>query len=162
MPKKEKKNTKKKKVSRKAGQPTSFTEEKGDLICGLIAEGKSIRQIVALPDMPVMSTIMLWVLKGVKGEEPYVKFSEQYTHAVEMRTDYWAEEILDISDNDMDDAIFTDDGKRVQNTEFIQRSKLKIETRKWLMGKLKPKKYGDKATMDVNITKHEIAIDDLA
>lgn len=131
------------------GRPTTFTDDIGDLICGLIAEGQSVRKICQLPDMPVISTVMLWVAKGNRGVEPYVLFSEQYARAMDDRTEYWAEEIIDIADNDSEDEIFTEDGKRVQNGEFIARSRLKIDSRKWLMGKLKPKKYGDKITNEL-------------
>ena len=36
------------------------------------------------------------------------------------------------------------------NGDHVQRSRLRIEARKWLMGKLKPKKYGEK--LDVDLT----------
>ena len=36
------------------------------------------------------------------------------------------------------------------NGENIQRSRLRIDTRKWLMSKLNPKVYGDKLDMTTN------------
>lgn len=128
------------------GRPTKLTQEMGDLICSLISEGKSLRKICALEGMPRISTIMEWVVKGSRGEEKYKDFAEQYVRALELRAEYWAEEIVDISDDDSEDAIFTEDGKRLLNSEFVQRSRLKVDTRKWIMSKLKPKKYGDKQT----------------
>lgn len=131
-------------MAKKKGRSTDFTPELGDTICGLIAEGKSLRKIAELPEYPRVSTIMDWVLKGSRGVEPYVAFSEQYARAMDLRTEYWAEEIIDIADDDTEDRIFNEDGKLCINSEFIQRSKVKIDSRKWLMGKLKPKKYGEK------------------
>jgi hypothetical protein len=59
-----------------------------------------------------------------------------------------AEDILDIADDGTNDWIEREreDGStfEVINNEVIQRSKLRVETRKWLMAKTKPKKYGDK------------------
>jgi hypothetical protein len=128
----------------KTGRPTKFTPEVGDLICSLMAEGKSLRKICSLDGHPRLSTVLDWVLKGERGDERYKAFSVQYARAAEMRTEHWAEEILDIADDDSDDAIFTEEGRRVMNSEFIQRSRVKIDTRKWLMSKMKPKKYGEK------------------
>lgn len=55
-----------------------------------------------------------------------------------------AEDILEIADNSSQDEIETPDGRIVVNNEFIQRSRLRVDTRKWLMAKMKPKVYGDK------------------
>lgn len=151
------------------GRPTTFTPDLGALICSLIAEGQSVRKVCLLPDMPHLSTVMLWVLKGDSGDELYKTFSDQYARAIDIRADYWAEQIVDISDDNSEDELFTEDGKRVQNGEFIQRSKLKIETRKWLMGKLKRKKYGESVVTestntnlnlnaDVQLSEADIAI----
>jgi hypothetical protein len=138
----------------KGGRPTDFTPDLGDLICSLIGEGQSLRKICALPDMPVISSIMLWVAKGSRGMEPYVTFSEQYRDSQVRRTEYWAEEIVDIADNDSDDCLFTEDGKMAQNTEFIQRSKLRIHARQWLMGKLNPKYREKQMVESINTNMH--------
>lgn len=135
--------------SKEMGRPTKYSKELGTLICGLISEGQSLRKICVLEGMPNTSTVCLWVLKGAGGEELYVDFSKQYARAVEMRTEYWAEEIVDISDDSEADYIFTEDGKRITNAEAIARSRLKVDTRKWLMGKLKPKKYGERTTQEI-------------
>lgn len=141
------------------GRPTTYTEEVGDRICELMAEGESLRKICKLECMPSTSTVMLWVAKGDRGEEPYVLFSEQYRLAVERRTEYWSEEILDISDDSEADYIYTDEGKRITNAEAIARSRLRVQTRQWLMGKLKPKKYGEKQIVESNNTNTNLNIE---
>lgn len=127
---------------------TTYTPELGDLICALIAEGKSLRQITSLDNMPAVSTIMLWVMKGYRGDETYKAFSEQYTHAREAQAEVYANEIIDIADDDSLDRMFIEDKdgnvKAALNSEFVQRSKIKIDARKWTASKLLPKKYGDK------------------
>jgi hypothetical protein len=36
----------------------------------------------------------------------------------------------------------------VLNAEHVQRSRLRVDTLKWIMGKLAPKKYGDKIEVE--------------
>ena len=67
----------------------------------------------------------------------------RYTRAREKRADAMFEEIQEIADDPRQDAIVTDKGI-VMNTEFVQRSKLRIDARKWMLAKMQPTKYGDK------------------
>lgn len=61
------------------------------------------------------------------------------------------EEILQISDDSSGDAIEDPETGAVrQNTEFVSRSRLKVDTRKWLMARMAPKKYGDKIEQTLN------------
>ena len=55
----------------------------------------------------------------------------------------WADEIVEISDESNRDTVLTESGEHPDN-EWISRSKLRVDTRKWLLSKLMPKKYGDK------------------
>lgn len=77
---------------------------------------------------------------------PIDGFADHYARAMSVRADMMAQEILDISDDDSLDIGFDDEGKPFVKGENIQRSKLKVDTRKWLMAKMQPKKYGDKIT----------------
>lgn len=80
--------------------------------------------------MPNKSTVFKWLAR-------HEGFSDQYAKAQEERTSAFAEEILDISDqyDNLSDKL---------DVEHIQRAKLRIDTRKWLMSKMAPKRYGDK------------------
>lgn len=71
-----------------------------------------------------------------------------YARAKEQQQELQEDELLDIADDGTNDTYVDDEGKVRVDHDHIQRSKLRIETRKWLMAKLKPKKYGDK--VDVN------------
>lgn len=75
-------------------------------------------------------------------------FRSRYAHAKEQQADVIADQILEISDDSSLDEIFTDEGKRLLNSEFVQRSKLRVDARKWVAAKLRPKKYGDKITQE--------------
>lgn len=133
----------------KMGRPTTFTKELGDHICDWISKGGSLRKLCKQDDMPDISSVILWVVKGNRHVEEYKDFSIQYQQAQDDRTEVWAEELNEIADDSDADYIFTDDGKRITNSEAIARSKLRVDTRKWLLSKLRPKKYGDRVTTEV-------------
>lgn len=86
--------------------------------------------------MPSVQTVFSWMRK-------HPEFLEQYARAKEESADALADEILDIADDSTNDTVETEDGVRV-NHENIQRARLRVDTRKWIASKLKPKKYGDK------------------
>jgi hypothetical protein len=90
--------------------------------------------------MPACSTVFKWL-----AENP--EFSEQYTRAREAQADALFDDVLSIADDARNDWMKSrgeDDAGWVANGEHIQRSKLRIDARKWMAGKLKPKKYGEK------------------
>jgi hypothetical protein len=61
--------------------------------------------------------------------------------------DRWAEEIVEIADDATNDWMDRKSGEHtiaVADTEHINRSRLRIDTRKWLMSKLAPKRYGER------------------
>jgi len=120
-------------------RPTDYNEHIIKEICSRIASGQSVATISKQSDMPASSTIYDWLSK-------YPEFVERYAKARENQADMFAEEILEIADTASNDWMESNDpdnaGYRV-NGEAIQRSKLRIDTRKWLAGKLRPKKYGD-------------------
>lgn len=124
------------------GRPTLYSEELAARICQELASGKSLRTVCAVEEMPNMSTIFLWIAK-------HDEFSKQYARATEERAEAYVEEIFEIADdarNDfMEDQYLKGKTPGYQlNGENIQRSKLRVDTRKWYASKVKPKKYGEK------------------
>lgn len=123
------------------GRPTLYTQELADTICEEIALGSSLRTVLKGEDMPAMSAVFRWLRE-------HDEFKEQYTRATEERTEAMSEDILDIADDGTNDWMEREnkDGStyEVLNNEALQRSRLRVDTRKWLMSKMKPKKYGDK------------------
>lgn len=62
----------------------------------------------------------------------------------------FAEEILEISDDGTNDWMKRKVGDEVIDVvdhEHIQRSKLRVDSRKWLMSKIAPKRYGEKVAV---------------
>lgn len=128
----------------KGGRPTDYTQELADEICSRLAEGLSMRTVCKEDDMPDKSTVFRWIRTN---EE----FRDQYTKAKEEGVEAWAEESIDIADNGTNDWMERNDKDNAGyyvNGEHIQRSRLRIETRKWFASKLKPKKYGDKQQIE--------------
>ncbi len=68
----------------------------------------------------------------------------QYARAREMQADALFDEALAIADDGSGDWAVDKDGKKTLDHEHVQRSRLRVDTRKWAAGKLAPKRYGDK------------------
>ncbi len=124
-----------------SGPPTKFSKELCDEICERMKHGESLNQICKSEHMPSRSTVIYWA-----DHNP--DFAEQYTRARQDLVEYWADDIVDIADDGSRDWTTKTgrDGEEydVVNHEVVNRSKLRVETRKWLMSQLAPKKYGPK------------------
>lgn len=120
---------------------TTFTQDIADQLCARLASGESLRKICASDDMPGQTTVFRWL-----ADDRYAAFREQYTRAREAQADTIFDECLDIADDGTNDWMADkeeDEGFRY-NGDAVQRSRLRIDTRKWMAGKLAPKKYGEK------------------
>lgn len=109
-----------------------------------IREGESVRSILEYANrdiLPSFSTFLEWVAKDKD-------LSEQYARAMEVRAAGIFDEIITIADESNADIDITDDGKLRVNGEAVSRSRLKIDARKWVLGKMNPKKYGEKVEID--------------
>lgn len=113
-----------------------------------LAGGDSLRQICATDGMPSKMTVIEWAA----GSRP--EFAEKYKIAREVGYLLLAEELLEIADDGSNDWIKSNDpanpGYRV-NGEAIQRSRLRLDTRKWMLSKMLPKIYGERTTVDANV-----------
>lgn len=75
-------------------------------------------------------------------------YTEQYASARERRAENIFEEIIDIVDCEDHDIILDDEGNPRVNHDVIQRDRLRVDARKWMLGKMQPKKYGDRLEID--------------
>lgn len=132
--------------AKKKGRPSSFTQKTADLICDALASGKSLRSICSEPGMPNITTVSRWL-----GDDHNKSFRNQYARAREAQADAIFDEILEIADDTSFDTKVTSDGSEVCDHEWVARSRLRIDARKWMAGKLRPKKYGDKLEVDGTI-----------
>lgn len=128
-------------------RPSSFVQATADTICERIANGESLRAICEAEDMPDKATVLRWLAK-----EEHEAFRVQYARARETQADSIFDEILDIADDARNDWMKRNHGDSdpgwVENGEALRRSALRIDARKWMAGKLKPKKYGEKMSVD--------------
>lgn len=70
--------------------------------------------------------------------------ADQYARAREAQADKMAEDLLQIADDGLNDTYVDEDGNARTDQDVIARSRLRVDVRKWLAGKMAPKKYGDK------------------
>ncbi len=123
----------------KKGRPSLYTEALAVKLCLRLAEGETLRAICRDEAMPDKATVLRWL-----GDEAKADFRDQYAHARDMQADALFDEALEIADDASGDWSTDKDGKKVPDHENIQRSRLRVDTRKWAAGKVAPKRYGDK------------------
>lgn len=121
---------------------SQYTQEVGDLICEALAEGHSLRSICASDDFPNKATVFRWLADNKA-------FSDQYARAREAQADCLFDDILNIADDGRNDTYVDDNGNTRTDTDVIARSRLRVDARKWMAGKLRPKVYGDKVTQEL-------------
>lgn len=124
------------------GRPTIYSQELVDKICKRIAEGESVRVICYSEDMPSQGTIYSWLLDEDKKE-----FLEKYARARNTQAEVLFDEILEIADDGTNDYMTItkgNDSYNVEDREVTGRSRLRVDTRKWYLSKVLPKKFGDK------------------
>jgi hypothetical protein len=127
-------------------RPTKFSDTTAKAICLRIMEGESLRTICRDQKMPARSTVHGWLFE-------HEAFSDQYARAREVQADTLFDESLEIADDEDGDFIADREGDREivrGNGVAVQRDRLRVDTRKWMAGKLRPKKYGDKVDIDLN------------
>jgi len=112
------------------GRPTSYSESRATTILTRIANGEKLRDICSEDGMPSASAVCQWAAEDREG------FSKRYVRALEARGWYWAEEMVSIADGSED----TDSD--------AQRDKLRVETRKWLLTKLMPNRFGERQQLE--------------
>lgn len=103
-------------------KPTAFDQGIADAICERLADGESLRSICSEPDMPTKAAVFRWLAA-------HETFADQYARARETQADSLADDVVTIADNsDLDP----------------NDRRIRIDARKWIAGKMRPKVYGDK------------------
>lgn len=117
-----------------------YTQEVADRICEQLAEGKSLRAVCRADGMPNASTVLRWL-----EDEDKADFAQQYAAARTRGYQLLADEILEIADQTEFDTIAGDEKHEERpNTEWITRSRLRVDSRKWMLSKMLPKVYGER------------------
>ncbi len=130
--------------NKQKGRPSTYTMELAKDICDKISSNsKSIKKLCAENShWPHKDTIFSWL-------KNHSEFSDQYAQAKRCQVEAFIDEILEIADDSSQDVAVNEQGNIACNVEFIARSRLRIDTRKWLAAKLVPKVYGLQPKNDI-------------
>lgn len=105
------------------GRPSSYDPEIAAEILDRLAAGETLRSICRSDGMPSDMSVRRWAAEDRDG------FSSRYAKARDEGMHVMADEIVEIADSPSGD---------------VQRDRLRVDTRKWLLSKIVPKVYGDK------------------
>ncbi len=122
------------------GPPSTYTSEMAARICDQIIEGRSLRSICDDEGMPNKKTVLKWL-----NQQP--EFVTQYARAKDESAETHAEKIMDIADEPIETL---ENGGR--DAAHVAHQRLRVDARKWIASKLKPKKYGDHVHTEVSGT----------
>lgn len=123
--------------SNPVGRPSIKTAELVDALLTRLMTGETLRSICRDAAMPSRETVFRWIRSDTE-------FRDQYAEAREIGLDSMFDEALEIADDRSQDTIVDDEGRERLDTEWMQRSRLRIDTRKWYLARAMPKKYGEK------------------
>lgn len=114
----------------KGGRPSDYLPEVAADICALLASGESLLKVCKRPGMPDKSTVFRWLAA-------HDEFRDNYAKATEARADSIFEEMFVIADDAIPDAA------------EVAKARLRVDTRKWALARMNPRKYGDKVTNEI-------------
>ncbi len=120
------------------GQQTLYTPELAQEICLRLAEGETLRSVCKDNHMPDERRVRAWVVEDRNG------FAPHYARARDSGLDCMADQLIEVARDGSQDNYDPDTGKI--NQESYQRSRLHVDTLKWYLSKLAPKRYGDRLT----------------
>lgn len=130
----------------------AFNQGIADAVCERLASGESLRKACKAVDGAKVQTILDWTVAETA-------FSGQYAHARAQGYALLADEIVEIADDGQNDTFTDDDGNVRTNAEVVARSRLRVDTRKWMLSKMLPKVYGDKLELGGEVTIKKQAAD---
>lgn len=111
-----------------------------DVICEKVADCTTL-QVIAGEVGVSKGSLIAWL----------ANYPDQYARAREAQADKLAEDIIAIADDSSRDVYQDENGNERTDSEVVQRSKLRVDARKWLAGKMAPKKYGDRLNLDADV-----------
>jgi hypothetical protein len=132
---------------RKSGPPPTYSKPVADEILERIANGELLNRICEEDGMPPASTFRRWVLDDVDG------LAALYARARELGWHWHGEEIVELSNRCRVGAKIktSADGVEVQTADMVDRTRLQIDARKWVLSKMLPKVYGEKLEVGGNL-----------
>jgi terminase small subunit-like protein len=134
------------------GRPSSYSPEIAQAICGHIASSNDSLKAICESDesLPEPRTVYRWLAAHPEFGQMYARAKEIQCHAI-------AEGIREIAADGRNDwmerlAFHGGSPGWEINGECVNRSKLRVDTDKWLLSKLMPRKYGEKLELEAKVT----------
>lgn len=84
------------------------------------------------------NTVYDWITEDFEG------FGKRYARAKQIQADLAIEEAYEIADDTAKDTLLDEFGNKREDKEWTNRSRLRVDLRKWHASKLAPKVYGDR------------------
>ena len=114
------------------------TKALADKLFKRLAQGESLMSICRDKSMPSRTVVYNWLKENKNG------FTRDYAHARSVGLDVLADEIIEISDSE----VFRTDSGNVDSAD-VQRKRLQVDARKWILAKLAPTKYGERSSLEL-------------
>lgn len=122
-------------MAKKTGRPSKFTKELAIKICDRIAGGESLCAVcrdIGIPE----PTVIGWFVDDKDGVFDY------YARARKIQGEQMFEDLLNITDDSQNDWMERN-GHTVVDQEAVQRSKLRVDTRKWILARMDTQRYAE-------------------
>lgn len=117
------------------GRPTKYNKAITDEICCRMSEGESLLKMCRDEGFPTYRAIMNWI-------NLYPEFAKAYQEARERQADFYADQCIEIADDGTNDTYEAEDGSKKIAHDHIQRSRLRVDARKWKAAQMAPRKWG--------------------
>jgi len=128
-----------------------------DAIINDVTGGSSVRKAIADHGAHPM--------EFYRAIDANVSWCERYTRAKEASMEAMADEILALADNPVAALKTTtkaDGSVETVEGDAVERTRIQIDSRKWLLSKLAPKRYGEKLDLTANVNVGDALIERLA
>jgi len=102
-----------------------------------IEAGASVKSILDKPNYPSRTTFYAWINKNPE-------LIELYKVATEIRADGIFDDMLVIADDRSNDRFLDAQGNVQQSMTAVNRARVQLDTRKWVLGRMNPRKYSEK------------------
>lgn len=120
---------------------THYSDEIADKILSRMSEGESLRAICSAAEMPNRGSVLRWVRDDHEG------FQKRYSAAIDLRAQCMEEDMLEKANGAL--ALATGAPGTGEASARVQAVKLEVDTLKWTLARMAPKRYGDKITQEI-------------
>jgi hypothetical protein len=129
-----------------------YTDSLARIICERLMGGESLKEICEDNRMPSLRSITRWL-----ADPRLADFREMYYFARRVQAEIRIDEIFTIADDTSKDwkPKYDKDGEWIEDipdNEAIQRSRVRIDVRKWYAARLVPRIYGERKEIDLDVT----------